>query len=292
MSAALHRKLSQLLGTKVLRSTAAVGGDANQAFEVELEGGRLVFVKTQTLPLPGLYRCEAEGLEWLKAAKVLRVPEVLSFSEADELGPACLVLERVKHGRRDRQYDERLGAGLAALHRTGAERWGFVHNNYLAILPQNNLKTETWAEFYATRRIEPQLARAVDAGHISQPLRQRIEKALTRIAALVGPDEAPARLHGDLWAGNVLCDEHGAPVLIDPAVYGGHREVDLAMMRLFGGFSERVFAAYAEVYPLSDGTKERVPLYQLYPLLVHVNLFGAPYVPQVERCIADWPAAR
>jgi fructosamine-3-kinase len=119
-------------------------------------------------------------------------------------------------------------------------------------------------------------------------LARRLDRLIERIPQLVGPNEPPARLHGDLWSGNVLCDEHGSPVLIDPAVYGGHREVDLAMMRLFGGFSDAVFDAYDAAYPLQPGHEERVALYQLYPLLAHVNLFGAGYVPQVERCIDRW----
>ena len=108
---------------------------------------------------------------------------------------------------------------------------------------------------------------------------------MTRFVELLGADEPPARLHGDLWGGNAMCDEHGAPVLIDPAVYGGSREIDLAMMRLFGGFGERVFEAYHVAYPLAPGQRERVPLYQLYPLLVHVNLFGSGYVGPVEHAI-------
>ena len=106
-----------------------------------------------------------------------------------------------------------------------------------------------------------------------------------RLPELCGPAEPPARLHGDLWGGNAIADEHGEPVLIDPAVYGGHREIDLAMMRLFGGFGARCFAAYDEAYPLADGHAERVALYQLYPLLVHVNLFGGGYVASVERVL-------
>ena len=108
---------------------------------------------------------------------------------------------------------------------------------------------------------------------------------LGQLPQIVGPDEPPARLHGDLWGGNWICAENGDPVLIDPAVYGGHRDIDLAMMRLFGGFGDRVFAAYRESYPLAEGSEERVPLYQLYPLLVHLNLFGTGYAGQVERAM-------
>ncbi|HEV8547695.1 MAG TPA: fructosamine kinase family protein, partial [Polyangiaceae bacterium] len=139
-----------------------------------------------------------------------------------------------------------------------------------------------------SERLEPQLRRASDAGRVTAALRRRFEELFARLPELVGPEEPPARLHGDLWGGNLHVDEQGAPCLIDPAAYGGHREVDLAMMRLFGGFSERVFSAYAESFPLAAGHAERTDLYQLYPLLVHVNLFGGGYGASVERALSRY----
>ena len=178
------------------------------------------------------------------------------------------------------------GVGLARLHRAGAPSFGLNHDNYLASLRQENKPANRWGTFYAERRIGSLTERAAERGELPQALRKQIEQLIQRIPDLVGPEEPPARLHGDLWSGNVLCDSAGAPVLIDPAVYGGHREIDLAMMRLFGGFSEAVFDAYDEAFPLSPGHAERVPLYQLYPLLAHVNLFGSAYLPQLSHCIA------
>lgn len=288
MNRALASKLSTRLGSRVVRSHAAAGGDINESFEVELANGRKYFVKTQSAELPFFYDREAQGLAWLRETQTLRVPEVVFATDLDELGPACLVLEHIARSPHAESFDEQLGAGLAALHRAGAAQHGLDHDNYLATLPQDNRATSTWAEFYASRRVAPQLERAVRAGHANSTLAHRLERVLARIRELSGPEEPPARLHGDLWGGNVISDASGAPVLIDPAVYGGHREIDLAMMRLFGGFSERVFSAYAAAFPLAPGHAERVPLYQLYPLLVHVNLFGRSYVPQVERCIAKW----
>ena len=129
------------------------------------------------------------------------------------------------------------------------------------------------------------LARASAGGHVTAPLQRRFDQLYRRLGDLVGTTEPPARLHGDLWGGNVIVDDQGGPCLIDPAVYGGHREMDLAMMRLFGGFSPRVFAAYEESFPLAPGAHERVPLYQLWPLLVHVALFGGGYVASVEAAL-------
>jgi fructosamine-3-kinase len=287
---ALESKLLALLGSPVKRATAAMGGDIHSAFEVELADGRSVFVKSHTEALPGLFVREAEGLRWLAEARALRVPEVLASSEPDELGPGCLVLERISRRRPERsaKSDEQLGQGLAILHRTGAPGFGFAQDNFLATLPQDNRASAHWAEFYGERRIAPLCARAVRAGHIGRELAKRIERLIARLPELVEPAEPPARLHGDLWSGNVIYDDASAPVLIDPAVYGGSREIDLAMMHLFGGFSERTFAAYAATYPLTPGHEDRIPLYQLYPLLAHVNLFGTSYVRQVEHAIARW----
>lgn len=276
------------LGLEPRRLSAAHGGDINQAFEAELSDGRRLFVKTHDAPLPGMYGCEARGLDFLREAGVLRVPEVLLACDSDAHGPGCLVLERIASGKQGARFAEQLGVGLAALHRFGAPSFGLDYDNFLAVLPQDNLPLPTWAEFYAVRRLQPQLERARRAGHIDKVLAHQLEALIARLPELLGPEEPPSRLHGDLWAGNVLCDERGEPCLIDPAVYGGQREIDLAMMRLFGGFGGRVFAAYEAAFPLAPGHQERVPLYQLYPLLVHVNLFGSSYVSQVQNAIARY----
>jgi fructosamine-3-kinase len=288
VATALASKLAACLGSPVVRSSAAAGGDINQVQQAQLQDGRTLLVKTQHAELPGLFLDEAHGLAWLAEARALRVPEVLHASDADALGPACLVLEWIAPGVRARDYDAQLGRGLAQLHRSGAESFGLPRDNYIASLRQDNRACERWGDFYAERRIAPLARRAAERGDLPRAMQQQLTRLQRRIPEWVGPDEPPARLHGDLWSGNVLCDSAGAPVLIDPAVYGGHREMDLAMMRLFGGFSRSVFAAYEEAFPLAAGHAERVPLYQLYPLLVHVNLFGAAYLPQLEHCLRHW----
>jgi fructosamine-3-kinase len=199
-----------------------------------------------------------------------------------------LVLELLENGPQARNFEDRLGEGLAALHRFGTPGFGLDHDNFIGSLPQRNLPHARWSDFYWAERLEPQLSRAVAAGQASARLRSGLERLSARLPELVGPSEPPARLHGDLWGGNLHADAQGVPCLIDPAVYGGHREVDLAMMRLFGGFGERVFRAYEAAYPLAPGHAERVELYQLYPLLVHVNLFGGSYVNSVERSLARY----
>ena len=197
-------------------------------------------------------------------------------------------LELLDSGSRRSGFDEELGRGLAALHRSGAPGFGLDHDNFIGRLPQPNGPCADWAGFYRVRRLGAQLELAVESRRIPDSLRRKFDRLFERLDELLGPVEPPARLHGDLWGGNLHVDEQGRPCLIDPAVYGGHREVDLAMMQLFGGFGPRVFAAYAEAYPLADGHRERVGLYQLYPLLVHVNHFGGGYVGQVERALGAY----
>jgi fructosamine-3-kinase len=285
MDARLEASLASALGSRVLGARPLSGGDINDAFEVRLADGREIFVKCNVRAPNDMFVAEARGLAWLADAKALRVPGVLAASGANELTP-FLALELIRPAPRVPNFDERLGRGLAALHRHGAPAFGLDHDNYIGRLPQKNTHAVTWPEFYRVRRLGPQLKAAVDAGLAPARLRSNFERLLRQLEALCGPAEPPARLHGDLWGGNLIADDLGEPCLIDPAVYGGHREIDLAMMKLFGGFGPRVFAAYKEAFPLADGYRERVALYQLYPLMVHVNLFGGGYVSQVEGTLA------
>jgi fructosamine-3-kinase len=281
----LEQAVGRALGAQVARSRALSGGDINEAYALTLADGRTVFAKTNPRAPTAMFPAEAEGLRWLAEARALRVPEVLAVSEAGGEGPPFLVLEHLDSAARRPDFDEELGRGLAALHRFGAPGFGLARDNFIGKLPQANAPLPAWPAFYRARRLEPQLRLAVDRGLASSRMRRGLDWLLGGLPDLCGPPEPPARLHGDLWGGNLLVDDHGAPCLIDPAAYGGHREVDLAMMRLFGGFGSKVFAAYEEAFPLAPGHEERVPLYQLYPLLVHVNLFGGGYLSQVEAAL-------
>jgi len=284
----LQGALRYALGSAVKSVRRLSGGDINDAFEVELASLSRVFVKTNASAPASMFPAEAQGLDWLRAAGALRVPEVLAVSSGREGEPCFLVLELLTPGSPQRDFDEQLGRGLAKLHRAGADGFGHSLDNFIGSLPQRNRSHDSWADFFWYERLEPQLARAVAAGQATTRLRSDFERLASRLAQLLGPSEPPARLHGDLWGGNLHIDGSGAPCLIDPAAYGGHREVDLAMMRLFGGFGESVFRAYQEEWPLSPGYAERIGLYQLYPLLVHVNLFGGSYAESVQRCLARY----
>jgi len=273
--------LAAAAGAGVERAEAVAGGDVNRALRAELDDGRTVFVKHRDGAPAGMYRAEAEGLRWLAEAEAIRIPEVVAL--ADDAEPRLLALEWIDRGARGAGHDEALGRGLAALHAAGAPCFGLAEDNFIADIPQPNGPLPTWAAFHAERRVLHLGRRAVGAGLLPAGAGEKLERLAARMPELCGPEEPPARLHGDLWSGNAIADRAGSPVLVDPAVYGGHREVDLAMMRLFGGFSERVFAAYDEAFPLAPGHEERVALHQLTPLLVHVLLFGGGYARQAMR---------
>ena len=289
---ALAAAVARAAGAEVTGGSRASGGSINEAWALELAGGGRAFVKTRADAAPGEYATEAAGLRWLAQADAVALPGVLAVGEGD--GPRFLALEWVDAGRLDTAGEEALGRGLAALHAAGAPAFGApppgapAPAGALAPLRIGELSLPNdpaadWPTFYARARLEPLVALCLQRGTLSASGARAVERVCARIDDLAGPPEPPARLHGDLWGGNVLAGADGQARLIDPAAYGGHREVDLAMLRLFGAPSERVFAAYEEAAPLADGHRERVALWQLFPLLVHAALFGGSYGGSVER---------
>ena len=290
MRSDVRRAVARALGAGVASARRLGGGSINDAFAVTLDDGRDVFVKTNADADPRMFPREARGLAWLAEAHAITVPTVLAVSEDAEAKqtPAFLALELITPAPRTPDYDQQLGHGLAALHASGADGFGLSHDNFIGTLEQSNAPCATWAEFYLKRRLEPQVRLAVDRRAAPATWTGTLERLSTRMADLVGPDEPPARLHGDLWSGNLHADAVGGPCLIDPAVYGGHREIDLAMLTLFGNPGRRVLEAYDDRYPLTAGAHERTELYQLYPLLVHVNLFGGSYVEAASRAMAQY----
>lgn len=275
------------LGQGAREARRVSGGDLNDAWRVDLEDGSAAFVKTADDAQPGGYAAEARGLRWLAEPGVIGVPDVLAEVDPPEDpnhdGPRLLALEWIDEGSLNAEGEEMLGRGLAQVHQAGAPEFGGDGPLRLGPLEIPNDPATSWAEFYAERRIRPLAERAEAKGALPDGCRRRLEKTCERLPDLAGPEEPPARLHGDLWSGNVLASSDGRPYLIDPAAYGGHREVDLAMLRLFGRPSRRCLAAYEEVAPLVDGHEERIELWQLFPLLVHAVLFGGGYGSSVAR---------
>jgi fructosamine-3-kinase len=250
------------------------------------------FAKARPGAPAGFFAVEAAGLAWLRAAGGPAVPDVV------EVGRERIVLARVAEVAPTRQAAEALGRGLARMHRAGAPHHGappagWSADGFIATLPLPHQVEDHgpgWPEFYAVHRVTPFLRLARDRGAVDAGGAAAVERVCARLTAgvLPLPPAEPARLHGDLWAGNVLWSASG-PVLVDPAAHGGHRETDLAMLALFGlPHLDRVLAAYDEAWPLDDGWRDRVPLHQLHPLLVHAALFGGGYGRQAVSAAAAY----
>lgn len=256
-------------------ATPVSGGDIAHAYRLDTAAGPL-FLKCHPNPKPDLFAREATGLRMLRAhaSDALRVPEVLRES------PNGLVLEWIEVGSRTSASERDLGVGLALLHRTTHETFGSLDDNlagYLGSAEVDLTPTADWPTFFVHRRVAPLIDRAIDLGELDPAARQILADLAPRSAELCGASEPPALVHGDLWAGNRLVDTVGTNWLIDPAAHWAHREYDLAMMHLFGGFGPECFAAYDEAFPLADGWPDRIAWYQLPPLLVHAILFGGGY---------------
>jgi fructosamine-3-kinase len=279
---AIAMAVERALGVGVARRAPLHGGDVAVAYGVDLVDGRRVFVKTHRRPPPGFFTTEAAGLAWLRDARAVDVPSVLAV--ADE-APPLLVLSWVERGRATDVTEQDLGRRLAALHRAGAPCFGRADRRTTGSRALPNEPTATWAEFYATCRLLPLASLASEADALAPATIHGLRQLAGRLADVGGPAEPPARLHGDLWAGNRLVDTDGRSWLIDPAAHGGHREFDLAMMRLFGGFGDDCFAAYDDDFPLADGWPDRVALHQIAPLVVHAIKFGGGYAGAASAAI-------
>jgi len=256
-------------------ATAPLGGTARR---VELADGRTVVAKRHDHATA--VRAEVAGLRWLAEPDVVPLPEVHGYDDE------WLVMDLVEPGTPTQAAAEGLGRGLAALHAAGADAFGAAPPDgpadaWIGSAPMRNETGPAWPEWYAAHRIEPYLRTAVDQGVLSGADVRAVESVCARLPSLAGPAEPPARLHGDLWRGNVAWAADGRVWLIDPAAHGGHRETDLAMLHLFGCAQlDRIVAAYDEAAPLAAGWRARIGLHQLFPLLVHTVLFGGGYASQ------------
>lgn len=256
-----------------IRTTPVTGGSICDAERLTLDDGSDLFAKSLADPPRGLFASEAAGLRWLREGCADVIPEVIAV--ADDM----LVLPWLTPGEPSREAAITLGERLARLHASGAEFFGAPWPGYIGNLPLDNTPSPgPWPTWYAQRRLLPYLRLSVDNGALDRTDAALVEAVVARIDRLAGPEEPPSRLHGDLWPGNVLWGAEQA-WLVDPAAHGGHRETDLAMLRLFGGapYLEEIIAGYQERWPLPAGWRDRVPLHQLHLLLVHTALFGGGY---------------
>ena len=267
------RRAEELLGTAVVATSPVAGGDIATATRLRLSSGQTALMKTLPHAPEGFFEAEAAGLRWLAEVEGgVPVPEVLAAASD------CVVVEWVEQSSKTPvEAAVTFGQQLAATHAAGADGWGLDHDGFIGRLPLPNKTADSWPEFYAVRRVLPYLKLARDRGSISETDAAAVEAVVGKLTGLL-PDEAPARLHGDLWNGNCLWGQDLAIHVIDPAAHGGHRELDLAMLHLFGlTHLPRVMAAYDEAQPLAEGWEDRLGIHQLFPLLVHACMFGGGY---------------
>lgn len=251
------------------------GGDINKAYCLYGQAEKYFLKINNAAAYPGMFRHEAKGLEALRQSCTLAIPAVIKYGTVGNM--QYLLLQWIESGKPDNSFWEDFGKGLAMLHQPKQSFFGWDEDNYIGSLKQLNSKHESWQGFYTECRIMPLVKQLFDAGAFNK---EDVEKAAMLCNKLdkLFPEEPPALLHGDLWSGNFMIAENGSACVYDPAVYYGHREMDIGMSKLFGGFDLKFYNAYNEQYPLEKGWQQRLELTQLYPLLVHAVLFGGHYV--------------
>lgn len=269
-------------GDTLSRFTPVGGGCINHGGKLTIGKDDCFLKWNNDAKYPGMFETEARGLSLLYEAGAIRIPRVVGTGR--RVPWQFIVMEFISSTNRARNFWDLLGRRLASLHKNTHPTYGLDHDNYIGSLRQLNTPGASWIDFFITQRLQVQLKLAADTRRIGPPVLKRFEQLYTRLPDILVV-EPPSLLHGDLWSGNLIVDERGEPVLIDPAVYYGNREIDLAMTTLFGGFDERFYAAYNEAFPTAPGVAERLDIYNLYPLLVHVNLFGEGYLSQVDAIL-------
>jgi fructosamine-3-kinase len=284
IDAAVRAGLATVLDTRILATPQQriVGGTNSECFRY-VTANYPIFVKVASDALLDVFAAEAAGLEELRAADAIRVPQVLGLGAAE--GYALLALEWFDLRRGTPHSDAKLGTQLAQQHRLIKPLYGYKRGNYIGPTVQANLWSRDWVNFWRERRLEAQLNLA-----FGEDSDERFMERYTVLMALMDgffTSYVPVAslLHGDLWGGNYASDESGTPVVFDPATYFGDRECDLAMTRLFGGFGPEFYAAYESAWPLDEGWQQRAELYNLYHVLNHHNLFGGAYLAQAEAMV-------
>lgn len=282
------------LGVDIITLERLGGGDFAESFAARLADGQRVFVKTHKNPPPNFFSTEAAGLRWLRETDTVAIPDVLAVSD----DPPILALQWIDQSQSaahsptesgtSQQTEVELGRALAALHQSSWMQFGRPDGRTTGSQAVPNNKCDSWQSFYASQRLIPLAKLAHDRQALPASTIAQLESLAVRLSTLGVPAEPPSLLHGDLWAGNRLVDASGQSWLIDPATHGGHREFDIAMMQLFGGYSDTCFAAYHEAYPLAQGWEERIALHQLAPLVVHAIKFSGPYPQAVAAALRQY----
>ncbi|MEX2477137.1 MAG: fructosamine kinase family protein [Gracilimonas sp.] len=278
----IHATIENELDDQILSQSPVHGGDINQAQEIRFKSGKKAFLKWNEKAPDTMFEAEAKGLELLRSVETkLIIPEVLSKNNS------FLLLGWIEEGGGAPNSTHDFGVQLAKLHQSSNKQFGLDQDNFIGRLPQSNTPHSNWADFFALERIEPQIKMGVESDKLTRSVLRDAEQLYKKLGSIF-PQEKPALLHGDLWSGNYMITRSGQTSIYDPAVYFGHREMDIAMTRLFGGFSADFYNGYNSEFPLEAGFESRVNLCNLYPVLVHVNLFGGSYCRQAENIIKSY----
>ncbi len=259
------------------------GGDINEAYRLAMTD-KDYFIKINAKDKFHMFEVEAESLIRLTQTYSFRIPVVYEVGEFED--KSYILMEYIEH-LEDASNPKDFAERLVKLHQNTHEKYGLDFDNYIGALPQYNAYKDNWVDFYRENRLEYQLSFARQKALIPADILHKFDDLFAKLPELI-IEEKPAFLHGDLWSGNYFYDLQGKAVVFDPAIYYGHREVDLAMMSLFGGFDPEIYQIYDRLFPLEKGWKERLKIYQLYPLLVHLNLFGSSYLISIEQILKDF----
>jgi fructosamine-3-kinase len=276
----LKDKLGQKLKIKNILNLS--GGDTSKVLQIETNSDETFILKYNLNKNVSMFEAEAKGLSFLSKSSTINFPKVYAVEKTESC--SYIILEFINSAEKKKDYWVDFSQSLAALHQVSSDCYGFDHNNYIGSLNQSNLLHKDWVKFFRIERLTPQVQLALSDNRISSDVASKFEKLYDKLPQLLF-NVKPALLHGDLWNGNVLTNSYGKVALIDPAVYFGNREVEIAFTGLFGGFDKEFYSIYHNCFPLENGYKDRFEIYNLYPLMVHVNLFGGSYVNAVIQTL-------
>ena len=285
---ALHETIESRLDVTIRGHSRVGGGCIANAGRLETDDAPL-FLKYGDERVARTFPGEAAGLEAMWAAESpLHIPAVIDRAPPDGDCPGFLVMEWIETGQKSESFWTNFGRGLARMHRHAEVQYGFEDNNFIGRLPQQNEWMDTWPAFFRAQRLEPQVAMARERGGWQSNWNGALEQLYQRLPEILPETPEASVLHGDLWKGNCMVTADGTPAVVDPAAYYGHREADLAMTDLFGGYRDPFYSAYREAWPLEPGYDTRKGIYNLYHLINHLNLFGASYAGSVEGTLREF----
>lgn len=278
------KNLEEILNEKVTSNSFVGGGSIADSQKIRTSSGKEYFVKSYSQSKSNILKNEVNGLIEIQKSKSIKTPQIIYYDDN------ILILEFIKSGRKNKNFSELFGIQLTEMHRLKSDKFGFYENNYIGSNHQINLPLySNWTDFYWENRLLYQFKLAEKHGYVNSDFKKLFNQFESVYRNIIeGTEEEPSLIHGDLWGGNYLVDESGNPVLIDPAVYYGHREAELGMTILFGGFDSEFYSSYNEAYPLFDGWKERLDIYKLYHVMNHLNLFGTGYLNQTLSIITSY----